>query len=199
MNPNETIEIPFEINNLSNGLHDAMIIIVRDPNNKSLDSKYRATTLVNNLLYFRFSITVNNDIPSNYNITKFEQKHLKDNFNTLVLNKDENSVSPWFKDQLQINNVLHFYTHIGNKDFDESQKYALITLFDWNQIDINNKYVNFVEVNKGKEIDVPMDIKVPNSNGIYNITSIIILNPFQKVNQYNNQVFVSARVGLDVK
>ena len=49
MNANQTIQVPFKIDDISDGLHDILIAIVIDPYNKSLDPKFRVNTLSKNI------------------------------------------------------------------------------------------------------------------------------------------------------
>lgn len=193
MNKNETIEMPVSLNKLNEGLHDILFLVVID-DNKSTDIRFRNTTLTCNLICFRFNIIVNNNIKiPNYNLTTFKQQDLKDKFNGIILNKNESDANYWFLENATSQKTIQFYNHFGNSDFEQAQKYAVITFSDWKQLGLGT----FIEVNKGKQVTVPSSVKL--TKGIHNLNSILILNPYEKLSNYNNQVFISARVGLNVK
>lgn len=196
----QTMEIPITIDNLADGLHDILLLIVIDPNIKSLDSKFRSTTANNNLLYFRFNIIVNKESYQTSDLVKYEQRDLKDSFPGILLNRELNDYKKnWWSDNLDIKEKLNFYAHISNKDFSEKQKCVLITLLDWKQVPFGENIFIFTEVDRGKTITVPFEVQMPITKGVYDITSILVLNPFEKLNNSNFNILTSARVGLKVE
>jgi hypothetical protein len=57
--------------------------------------------------------------------------------------------------------------------------------------------LKLIETDKGKEISIPCVLKLPDIEGVHNLTTIVISNPFEKSKNVNKQVFSSARVGLN--
>lgn len=196
LNSNETIEIPTTIDKLPEGLHDVLFLIVRDSDIKSTDHKFRSATLTKNLLYIRFSIITNNDIAPSYNLSNFTQEATNDKFDGIILNKNLNTTDLWFTDELESSNSLSYYSHIINSSFNTSQKYALITFVDWKPVETENKHVHFIKVDQGKKVTIPLNINLPKTKETHDITSIIVSNPFEKLDKYNNNVFISARIGI---
>ncbi|CDI50121.1 hypothetical protein BN906_02131 [Clostridium tetani 12124569] len=195
---NKTLEIPVTIKNLEEGFHDVMFVVVKDPLNKSLDPQYRSTTMVSNMLYLRFSITIENDVVPQYSIISLEQKEIKDNFLNVVINKNKNNADNWLIETTNSGSMFNYYTHITNKDFNNKQKYAIITLLDSKQVEVNGSVVQYIEIDKRKEISMPCALKLPDVEGVHNLTTVVIPNPFEKNEINNKQIFSSVRVGLNL-
>lgn len=192
MKPNQTIEIPVEISKLSEGLHEVLFVIVSNPYIKQFN-KYNFN---DNLLYLRFNIEVNNDNVPNYEITKVAQKEITDDFSGIVTNQYPNEISQPLLYKLSTNDTLSLYNHIGNSSKTNSTKCAIITLIDWKQL---CSTVSYIEVGAEKEAIIPLNIQMPTNKRSSNLISILILNPYEKLNKYNNHVFNSGRIGLEIK
>lgn len=57
---------------------------------------------------------------------------------SIFINKNKNILERWLTEEVKAGENIDYYLHIGNKDEEKkSQKYALIILSDWKQININ--------------------------------------------------------------
>lgn len=199
MNPQETLEIPVELEPLSSGLHDILFVIVKYPDIKSLDEDFRKQTDMNHLLFLRYTITVDNEKIPDYNLykTKILDRNLLDG---VFINLEEDELKRWLYQDVNPSSDLNYYIHVGNNSNIKNKKYALLVLNDWKQVPIT-KDINklFFEVESGKELVVPARLKVPKEKGIYDLTPILIHNPYELLNYTNKNCETAIRVGLNVK
>lgn len=142
---------------------------------------------------------MNSNSTPRYFLTRLDEKQLGHTGSIITISKTPDDASPLLIDKLNYKDIFEFYINISNVDFAEKQRYALITLVNSKQVKINNKDVHFIEVEKGKSINLLSYMRFPKSNDIYNITSILVLNPFENINKYNNSIFTSVRVGLEIR
>jgi len=204
MAPNQTLEIPVEIDPLQKGRHDVLFALVKYPDVESTDEAFRGNTDMNHLLFLRYNIIVENGKIPAFELTEFKQYYQKLPFSGVTINKSSNDLNGWLSDIVKPESILKYYIHVGNKNTDKKQKrYALLMLFDWKQILIDSgrdkKHVLFFELDAEKELVIPATLKIPKEEGVYDLCPILITNPYERVNLYNNDVHTSIRVGLDVK
>ncbi len=201
MEPNETLEIPVGIKQLSTGLHDAFFVLVKFPDIKSLDKDFRMETAVNNLLFIRFNIIVENDSIKEIPLTKNFEISKDDSFNGFMYNKKKNNTTVWYFDDININTQLEYFYHIGNVTGKSSRRYAIIALLDWEQVELNEDgdKVLFFEVEKNTKITIPALLQIPKQEGVYDLCPILISNPFDKLDIDNRGIGYSVRVGIKVR
>lgn len=200
MNPNETIEIPVEIEALPDGFHDALFVIAKYPDVKRLDKDFRIRTDMNHLLFIRFNVIVNNGKAPEITLNTQYEKMTNISIDGLFINRNKKELKVWYKDKIKPNMKLDYYLHIGNKYGNNRQRYALFTLLDWELVPIgdNETKVLFFEVQKGHQIIIPASLKTPMQEGIYDFTPVLVEGPYENLNLSRGHVETSLRVGLDI-
>lgn len=196
----ESIEIPFKIAPLKKGLHDILFVIAKYPDNKSLDDGFRKNTDLNNLLFLRFSAVVGKDetINNNLKFNKYGESEKDDILDGLFVSK-ENNYQRWLKQELSEKENLNYFTKIGNNS-GQRKSYALISLFDWKQHNIvDGEKVIFYELENNEVITLKSTLSINKKKGIYDLTPILVHNPFQKLNMNNREVETGIRIGVKVK
>lgn len=197
MKVNQTLEIPVEISNFDSGLNDVLFVIVKNSNITSLDNEYRASTDMNHLLFIRFNVANDNDLSPKYNITKFKAKN-SNILDGVFISKTEDNLQRWLSEKTSPEKSINYFIDVGNVRSD-AQSYALITLFDWKQIKIDGKNdVLFFQLDKNKQTTIPAAFRTPSKPNIYDLTSILIYNPYTKLDMYNRTVETPIRVGINV-
>ncbi|MFJ8525563.1 hypothetical protein [Bacillus cereus] len=195
----ESVEIPIEIPPLPKGLHDIIFVIAKFPDKKVLDEEFRKQTDSSNLLFVRFSTVVGEDETVN-NQVEFNSYGEKNTENILdgVFIAKENTYKRWLTQEVTNDKNLDFYTKVGNNSNTRKQ-YALIQLFDWEQMKfIDDKDVLFYDLEPNTVFTVQSQIPIKKEKGVYDLTSILVQHPFQKITLYNQQVDTAIRVGVDV-
>lgn len=199
MKAGQTIEIPVEVPPLSEGLHDILFVIAKYPDDKSLDEEFRKKTDLNHLLFQRFSVSVGaKDTPTKIqfdNIGELEDKNLGGVF----LSKN-NDYRRWLTENVGLNDKLRYIVHIGNSVRKKDQTYALVILSDWKQINITqDKNVLFYKLQEDNAYSLKTELTAPDQEGVYDLTALLISNPFQKLDMYNRDTEASIRVGVNAK
>lgn len=205
MKPNETIEIPIKLPKLTEGLHDVIFIIVKSPNDKSLDETLRASSDMNHLLFIRTNIIVSS---TKVSPIAYFQSDTQDNeiLEGILVSKEATVLKRWLTEKADENQMLDFYIHLGNKSNDK-QKYAIVSFLDWEQTAVNNgKEVMFVSLGKNKKMTIPSKIDKLFEKKIYDYSAIVIYNPFELLydaygnrRQLNFDIEPSIRVGIEVQ
>ncbi|MGE1109201.1 hypothetical protein ACQJ2X_24825 [Bacillus wiedmannii] len=196
----ESIEIPIEIPPLPKGLHDITFVIAKFPDKKTLDEEFRKQTDSSNLLFVRLSTVVGGDETVNNQVkfNSYGEKKTEDMLDGVYIAK-ENNYKRWLTQDVTKDNDLNFYTKVGNNSNTRKQ-YALIQFFDWEQMKfIDNKDVLFYDLEPNTVYSIKSKIPIKKDKGVYDLTSILIHNPFQKVTIYNQQVDTAIRVGVNVE
>ncbi len=201
LNPNEHKMIPIKLFPLEKGLHDVFFVIVVAPNIKSLNKDFRRSTISTNLIFKRFNIIVENEKIPEINFTKPFKTESPTKLQGVFYNKDPNHLKLWFTEEVKPGTNLSYYTHIGNKNSSFSNKYAIISLFDWKQVDLDDKgtKVLFSECKNSSKIVLQNNLKIPDIGGIFDFCSILVYNPYEKLNISNREVETLNRVGINIK
>ncbi|MGH1146266.1 hypothetical protein [Bacillus pseudomycoides] len=200
MKAGQTLEIPFEIAPQKKGLHDMLFVIAKYPDNKSLDEDFRKKTDLSNLLFFRFSTVVGGDesLPENIKFNEYGEVKAADNLDGVFMSKT-GDFKRWLTEDVSKNETLSFHTKVGNNSNQQST-YALITLMDWEQVNIvGDKSTVFFELPTNTIVDLKTEIPIKKEPGVYDLTPILVHNPFQKSVVTNGQVETAIRVGVNVQ
>ncbi len=196
---NQYNAIPFEIKDLPEGFHDIFFVIVKDSDNKSLDEKFRNSTDMNNLLFIRFNVVVENSSPISTTYESFDNSN-EAVFDGVFLSKEADKLKRWSIENIGVSKPINFNIHIGNKIYNEQQHFALITLLDWKQVNFyKNQNTVFFDVNKGTQIYIPSSINAPDKQGVYDLVSILIYNPYEPLTIKNSEIGTGIRVGINVE
>lgn len=197
----ETTEIPIELPKLETGLHDVLFVIVKSPDNKSLDEEYRKRTDMSHLLFIRFSVSIENDtVKETVNYNEFGIIEESDKLDGLFLSEKDN-FNRWLIQKVKNNENINYLIRAGNNSNEKTKEYAIINLLDWKQTEVvNDREVIFLKVNN-KEIakvnsKFVVDVEKP---GVYDLTTIMVSNPYQKLDIYNRNVDTGIRVGVTVE
>ncbi|MEC4693415.1 MULTISPECIES: hypothetical protein [Bacillus cereus group] len=195
----ESVEVPIEIPPLPKGLHDVVFVIAKFPDKKMLDEEFRKQTDSSNLLFVRFSTVVGGDETVNNQVefNSYGEKKSEDMLDGVFIAK-ENNYKRWLTQEVTKDKNLNFYTKVGNNSNTRKQ-YALVQFFDWEQMKfIDNKDVLFYDLEPNTVYTVKSQIPINKEKGVYDLTPILIHNPFQKVTVYNQQIDTAIRVGVNV-
>ncbi|MCH4567568.1 hypothetical protein [Bacillus sp. ES1-5] len=195
----ESVEVPIEIPPLPKGLHDVVFVIAKFPDKKMLDEEFRKQTDSSNLLFVRFSTVVGGDETVNNQVkfNSYGEKKTEDMLDGVFIAK-ENNYKRWLTQEVTKDKNLNFYTKVGNNSNTRKQ-YALVQFFDWEQMKfIDNKDVLFYDLEPNTVYTVKSQIPINKEKGVYDLTPILIHNPFQKVTVYNQQIDTAIRVGVNV-
>ncbi|MEG7841828.1 hypothetical protein [Bacillus mobilis] len=196
----ESVEVPIEIPPLPKGLHDVVFVIAKFPDKKILDEEFRKQTDSSNLLFVRFSTVVGGDETVNNQVkfNSYGEKKTEDMLDGVFIAK-ENNYKRWLTQEVTKDKNLNFYTKVGNNSNTRKQ-YALVQFFDWEQMKfIDNKDVLFYDLEPNTVYTVKSQIPINKEKGVYDLTPILIHNPFQKVTVYNQQIDTAIRVGVNVE
>ncbi|GGJ16096.1 hypothetical protein [Paenibacillus hunanensis] len=198
MKAGQTLEIPIELKGLKPGMHDVLVVMVKNPDNKSLDEDYRKKTDLNHLITERFNVIVGDSTkPSadvNYTNTGMKEEQ---NLGGVFLSK-ENDFKRWLSEDVKSGELMDFFVHVGNSNEKDNQTYALVLLSDWKQIDIlDNKDVLYYKLGKNDSYVLPVKYQVPAQAGIKDLTALLIQSPNQKLDMYNRDTEFSIRVGIN--
>lgn len=195
----ESVEVPIEIPPLPKGLHDVVFVIAKFPDKKMLDEEFRKQTDSSNLLFVRFSTVVGGDETVNNQVkfNSYGEKKTEDMLDGVFIAK-ENNYKRWLTQEVTKDKDLNFYTKVGNNSNTRKQ-YALVQFFDWEQMKfIDNKDVLFYDLEPNTVYTVNSQIPINKEKGVYDLTPILIHNPFQKITVYNQQIDTAIRVGVNV-
>ncbi|NKW87590.1 hypothetical protein [Bacillus cereus] len=195
----ESVEVPIEIPPLPKGLHDVVFVIAKFPDKKMLDEEFRKQTDSSNLLFVRFSTVVGGDETVNNQVefNSYGEKKSEDMLDGVFIAK-ENNYKRWLTQEVTKDKNLNFYTKVGNNSNTRKQ-YAFVQFFDWEQMKfIDNKDVLFYDLEPNTVYTVKSQIPINKEKGVYDLTPILIHNPFQKVTVYNQQIDTAIRVGVNV-
>lgn len=200
LDPGQSTEIPFEIAPLEKGLHDILFVIVKYPDEKSLDDDFRKNTDMNNLLFLRFSVVVENESTNQIAFNEYGEIAQGDLLDGVYLSK-ENDFKRWLSHKVKKGTNESYYIHLGNNHKKGDRTYALIALHDWRQVSIGDsgKETLFFKLKEAEMVSLRSNISEKYEEGIYDISTILIHNPYQKCTISNRQVETGVRVGIKVK
>jgi len=198
----------FNITNIPNGFHDILFLVFLDPYNHSLDEVYRLDTDYSDMGRWRFNVVFKNDLKP---LIQFKNVYTDDNnsnkLNGVLVTKDTFSDKIFLSKNVTPNETLNYFINIGNKR-NISENYAIIQLLDYNQIPINyneSNYVYYGSIKSGERSSIPVNIKIPDSNGVHELIIIWTTNPYENIwslngtkNNMQLDSIPSARIGLNV-
>lgn len=195
------INIPVKITTLSSGLHDVLFVLVRDVEGYELNEESRINSKLKNLLFLRYTITVRNSNVERSNNINVEYNYLTEPYTEIMINKSDKGSDYWLVDNIKPNSSLPYYIHVKNFDKSLNKKYATIVLFNWEQTSLNKdgEKVLYFEIPPEKEVSIPCELKIPGVSRVYDLTPIVILNPYEYLERKNKQVITSVRTGINAE
>ena len=197
--PQEHIHFKFTLPPVEDGFHDLLFVIVKDPNNLSLDDEYRKQTDLSHLTSIRYSISVGetggvNEYPTYCQYTSIDNTLLDGIF---VNDKDER-LQRLLTMECTLEDNPSLFIHVGNND-NQSKRYAVILLYDWNKIPINGKDTRYLLAAPNSQTTIPISLDCLGGIGVHNFTAICIKEPFQMVSIDTPRADFSIRIGLNVQ
>ncbi|AJE54167.1 hypothetical protein RE92_24460 (plasmid) [Paenibacillus polymyxa] len=73
-------------------------------------------------------------------------------------------------------------------------------MFDWKQINIKDqKNVLLYNMKKNNSYNFKTQLLVPDRKDVYDLTALLISNPYQKLDMYNRETEASIRIGINAK
>lgn len=200
LGPGQSTEIPFKTSPLKKGLHDILFVIVKYPDNKSLDDEFRKNTDMNNLLFLRFSAVAENESIEQIDFNQYGEIAQGDILDGIFVSK-EKDFKRWLSQKVRKGNSESYYIHIGNNHKKGERKYAVIALHDWKQVNIgeSEKDALFYQLKEKEMVSVKSNISDTYEEGIFDIVTILIHNPYEICTISNREVETGIRVGINVK
>jgi len=196
--PNEHIDFTFSIPGLQDGFYDLLFVIVKDPNNLSLDEEYRKQTDLSHLTIMRYSLQKGEDKPNTevpvINVLDTSEDTM---LNGIFLNQHSDKLQRLLTLECDSNEDNNLYVHIGNQT-EEEHEYIVILLCDWNQISIDLQNMIYCSVPARSRSVLPVRVSIT-EEGIHNITAICVQDPFLLVTDKTPRPDFSIRVGINVK
>ncbi|MFD2412071.1 hypothetical protein [Paenibacillus rhizoplanae] len=195
----ESVEIPFQLPNLDRGLHDILFVIIKSPENKSFDEEYRKKTDMNHLLFLRFSTVIQEETVNEQ--IKYNEYGIIENNSMLdgLLVTKNNDLKRWLTQNVASHDILNYYIRVGNNSNKQLKRYAVVNLFDWKQVDvIDDRKIVYFEVSKDNLVKLNSGFTINQDSGTYDLTTLLIHNPYQKLDIYNRDVETGIRVGVKV-
>ena len=199
MEYNQEIKIPIEIKPLKKGFHDVFFILVKNSDIKRLDEEFRISTTGKHMLFIRFNIIIEQkNIPKIYFLSNLDEKE-NSKMPPIFTSRNVNTRKMWLTDTIKTATKLEFFSRITNTS-NEDKNFAIINLLDFKQIPINENgdLVTFFKVKNEREVVIPSSLTTPKQPGIYDLTPILIYNPYEELVVYNTAIKVSNRIGLNV-
>jgi len=126
-----------QINNISEGFHDLVIIVVLNPNEHSLSEEYRYSTDMAKMGDKRLNLFVggvnNIQIKDTFDSIPCPSSYV---LNGLLVNKKACSANAWFSEKIREEEGINYFINVGNDD-EVLRSFALMTFLDYEQIPLN--------------------------------------------------------------
>ncbi len=207
----ETQLYPFEIENLTAGFHDILILTFLNPNQHSLNREYRISTDFALMGRIRLNALVENN-------TKpvIEYQHLRKLCNAsyplegILVNQQPCSPKMWLAENVTAGDKLDYFINIGNNRRQEQRTFAIIQFLDYEQIPLDlekNDFVYLGKLNNGEKVSIPASLIVPKEKGVHELIVVWILDPYADVEkspgvrnkEIEKREEPSIRIGLNVE
>ena len=202
--PYEHIQFTITLPKLEDGYYDLLFVIVKDPNNISLDEEYRKQTDMSHLITMRYSLQVGEKNKANEEIDKIVYDTSFDivedeSLDGVFLNRE----TPRLKRLLTLDCAMlekpQLFIHMGNQS-DITKNYAVILLYDWQQIQIKSLDVVYLAVPPKSRASFPFLLGIEQKEkGVHNLTAICVESPFQIATIHSPRADFSIRIGINVK
>ncbi len=195
----------FQINNISKGFHDLVIIVVLNPYEHSLSKEYRYSTDMAKMGDKRLNLFVGgvNDvqIEDTFNSIPCPSSYV---LNGLLVNKKACSPNAWFSEKIK-EEEINYFINVGNDD-EILRSFALMAFLDYEQIPLNLNYKEltvFGKLKQGKKKAFFANLTLPKEGGVHELMVIWALDPYKKLEtspgvraKIDARVEPSIRIGL---
>lgn len=193
---NKDIQIPVALKELSEGIHDVIFAIIKDPG-INLTTTERLNGESYNILYIRVKIIVGESNPPlikyvEFNTPTIVSLPLVDIF---LHDNRANLQAITYKELTE--NEFNCYLTIGNSRGNDIKNYAILLIDNGKQINVTNSdSVLFVSIPYNETIQIPLYLHFSEPN-LHNINAILIEEPYGNPSEL--EIYNSIRVGLNVK
>lgn len=167
---------------LSEGFHDLLILVVRDPDNHSSDIPFRIHTAYY-IAKTRVNIYVGNANPPRIDFTTFSET-IADSARegAFILSKQErgNIWEGWFTENTTPGEHVRYLIRITG-DRKDAQPFALVAFWDYQQTPINGNDVLYGILKPNTLITIPACLIIPESRGAHEFFALYIANPYAEL------------------
>jgi hypothetical protein len=201
----------FEIENLTAGFHDVIILTFLNPYEHSLNKEYRRATDFALMGAIRMNVLVENNLKP-----AADFKHVEILCNTsyplegILVNKEACSPNMWTSENVTQGEKLDYSINIGNNKKTEQRTFAIIQFLDYEQIPLNHNETELVylgQLNNSEKGSIPASLIVPKEKGVHELIVVWISDPYENVEMspgvrntdLEGRAEPSIRIGLNVE
>ena len=197
--PYELTQCKITLPQLKEGFYDLLFIIVKDPNNTSLDDEYRKKTDMSHLTSMRYSLQVGSLQDANNERTIACYDTIDDKtLDGVFLNDDRNELRRLLSLNCKPNGDPELFIHVGNQS-DSFKDYVVLLLYDWMQIPVDSQSTLYFSLPKESRTTIGFTPGVLGDVGVHNMAAICIESPFQIATTASRKADFSIRVGVNVE
>lgn len=196
--PYEQTQCTITLPQLSDGFYDLLFLIIKDPNNTSLDEDYRKQTDMSHLSSMRYSLQVgsSNDIYNELPLTNCDSVY-DQTLDGIFLNDEQDELRRLLTINCKPNMEPELYIHVGNQS-DEQKDYVILFLYDWMQTPINKEMALRFNLPGESRSIIEFTPESLGEIGVHNMTAICIENPYQIATVHSRRADFSIRVGVNI-
>jgi len=198
---NEAIEIPITLEHFGDGRNEVILVAVREPTCDRTDMDFRIISDTT-ILTRRFDVINGEDKIPSYQAMDYPlitKKEILNSIDGIFISEDKYENMTWMSQSVPTDAKIDYFIRIVNREFDYRKTYAVITMLNWEQVEIDGENdVIFSQVNSNEGIEINASIKTPKEEGQYELCTLLIYNPYEKLTIYNDTVESSCRALLNV-
>ena len=196
--PYEQTQCTITLPQLLDGFYDLLFVIVKDPNNISLDEEYRKQTDLSHLTTMRYSLQVGSSkkINSELPLTKCDSVN-NQTFSGVFLNDECYELRRLLTLACEPDRKPELFIHIGNLS-NETKDYVVLILYDWMQIPIDSQMALRVSLPEETRSSIRFSPESLGEIGVHNLTAICIEDPYQIATLSSRRADFSIRIGMNI-
>lgn len=197
--PYEQTQCTISLPQLADGFYDLLFVIVKDPNNSSLDEEYRKQTDLSHMTTMRYSLQVgssekiNDELP----LTKCDSVN-NHTFAGAFLNDERYELRRLLTLACEPDAKPELFIHIGNLS-DETKDYVVLILYDWMQTPIDSQMALRVSLPGESRSSIGFIPESLGEIGVHNMTAICVESPYQTAAMTSRRADFSIRIGVNVR
>jgi len=211
INQNKAYMSYFNVNQISYGYSDLLILALKDPydyfKTVSLDTcTFKIWYQDPFINYQRFNIIYGSTNKPIINYSQTQTNSSSYNINGLFITKEPFSNISWVYGNYTKNECINYYINIKNNN-EKNITFAIIQLLNYEQITTGNNSNNVIYgyLEKGEACSIPASIVVPDSKGIQDLIVLMITDPYGnlesapgKLNRDVDSTIIARSVGINV-
>ncbi|MCU5379744.1 hypothetical protein OCA08_21675 [Bacillus cereus] len=190
--------VPFSIENMEEGIHDVIFLVMKNPNRKDLDVESRKATELNHVISIR-NVAIVGDAKKKMKkieYTKMSDTEQNSPLEGSIVTKTR-ELRPWVI-EANLTKDINYYINVGNQQ-DSEQDFAIMAFLNGEQIPIrDNKDVIIGTLPADTMSRIKGTLNKENvSNGVSNFTTIYIPNPYPEFgDEFESYVEPTINVGI---